>query len=133
MKKGVVFVSLITSLFFSGCASIFDGTSRYINPSLKQLKGQHISLVIDRIKYFPHVDIGMLSNKYYIYKECEYKGDNITYNGYGVILSRQPIYHCGNMHFVTDKDGFIKDYVEEGYRYHDDYQKYFKDLIIIKR
>lgn len=133
MKKFTIFIFLTISVFFSGCAGIFDNTSWYVNPALKQLKGQHISVVIDRVKYFPHVDIGLLGNKYYLYKECEYKGDNITYNGYGVILNRQPIYHCGNFHFVTDKDGFIKDYVEEGWRHGIDYEKYFKDLIVIER
>lgn len=136
MKKKLFFL-LVSAFLLSGCAGNrllnYQFQSEYNNPGLTQLIGKHISVVQDRVN-LAHIDTsGLIYNYYYLYKHCDYMGDNVTYNGYGVILRRDPIYHCGSMFFSTDKDGIITNYSETGYIPTSDYQHYFKDIIVIER
>lgn len=135
MKKNIIFISLFLSFFLSGCAltNPIDSLG-YANKELRQLRGQHISVVIERFESLPHVDIGLLGNKYYIEKGCYHGGDYYWYNrAYGTV-EKSSRYNCGGVYFTTDKDGFIKDYYEDGYIYRNaDYRSRFKDLIVIKR
>ncbi|QIM62566.1 hypothetical protein A1D29_04245 [Pasteurellaceae bacterium Orientalotternb1] len=130
-------LALLTSVFIlTGCGNRllnYQFGFEYNNPDLTQLIGKHISLVQERVSLQKTDTTGLLYNYYYLYKDCDYQGDKITYNGYGVILNRQPIYHCGEIYFSTDKDGIITNYIEKGYIPRRDYQAYFKDLIVIEK
>lgn len=120
---------IVCITFTGGCAR------RYYSPALKQLKGHHISTVAQRIDRFVHVDTsGLFRNYYYFYRDCPYAGyDEITYNSYGVILNREPVYKCGEIYFETDKDGVITNFVENGHIPDTNYQPIFKDLIVIEK
>lgn len=133
-KKALVL--LASALMLTGCGNRllnYQFGFQYRNPALTQLIGKHISLVQERVSLARIDTNGMLYNYYYLYKDCDYMGDRVTYNGYGAILSRQPIYHCGEIYFSTDKDGTITNYIEKGYIPIQDYQVYFKDLIVIEK
>lgn len=119
MKKYIVFYFSLM-LFLSGCAGALNSTNGYINPALKQLKGEHIALVIDRVN-IASVSIDMLDNKYYLYKECEPSNAKVASK------------ICGSMYFITDTDGFITDYIEDGYRHPRDFQTQLKDLLANKK
>ncbi|QIM64939.1 hypothetical protein [Frederiksenia canicola] len=126
---------IISAFILSGCGNRIlnpQFSFEYRNPALTQLIGKHISLVQERISLHKIDTSGLLYNYYYLYKDCDYMGDYITYNGYDVILKRQPIYHCGEIYFASDKDGIITNYIEKGYIPTKNYQTYFKDLIIIE-
>ena len=133
-KKYLMLFTL--SFLLSGCGNRllnYQFGFEYRNPALTQLIGKHISLVQERVNLATIDTNGMLYNYYYLYKDCDYMGDNVTYNGYGVILNRQPIYHCGKIYFSTDKDGVITNFTEDGYIPTTDYQVYFNDLIVIEK
>ena len=83
---------------------------------------------------YPVDTSGLFRNYYYFYRDCPYAGyDEITYNSYGVILNREPVYKCGEIYFETDKDGVITNFVENGHIPDTDYQPIFKDLIVIEK
>lgn len=129
MKKGLLALSVVLA---TACTPIFNNGGW--NPELKQLKGQHISVVRDRINDWVGVETGMLSNRYYLYRACPYSGsDWVSTNAFGVVVNRRPIYDCGESYFTTDKDGVITGYYEVGATPNTDYQSAFRDLIVIKK
>lgn len=125
MKKMLLPVFALT---LATCTSLLN--SGGWNPELKQLKGQHISVVSQRITGWASVETGLFSDNYYLYRACPYSGtDMVSTNYLGVEIGREPIYNCGESYFVTDKNGIITDYVEFGYTPDTDYQSGFRDLI----
>ncbi|MGV6988700.1 hypothetical protein ACWA5Z_07345 [Testudinibacter sp. P80/BLE/0925] len=131
MKK-MLLPLLGSAVLLSACTPLFNNGGW--NPDLKQLKGQHISVVRDRINNWADVETGMFGNKYFLYRACPYSGrDMVSTNYWGVEVGRQPIYNCGESYFTTNKDGVITDYLEVGYTPNTNYQQYFRDLIVIKK
>lgn len=132
MKKHLLILSVI-AIFLSGCASIYNSLGGYVYPEMQQLKGKHISEVQKRIDSFAKVEIGTLSNEYYL-QAIPRKVVNYTTrcNFYGCYNTDFVYNQWGYAYLVTDKQGFITKYVENG-DYFYDYRKYFKDLIVLEK
>lgn len=144
MKKRLLILCMVI-LFLGGCsnplnpATPFDPFNNtnllgsYTYPELKQLVGKHISEVQKRIGAFVKVDTGSFSSKYYLQHNPRRV---ISYerrcNFYGCWDSNPNFSTWGFAYFVTDKEGFITKYVEEGDEIWD-YRKHFKDLIVLER
>ena len=97
-----------------------------------RLKGRHI---LDMEKYsggWSHVEIGMLSNKFYMqYEPREVLSVNRSCNFWGCSVTGVNYSTYGFVYFTTDKDGYITDYTEDGDAIRSVKHK-FKDLLVLE-
>ncbi|MDO5090267.1 MAG: hypothetical protein Q4D61_01860 [Cardiobacteriaceae bacterium] len=113
MKRHALLILLATLL--TACTALRD-ISGYRFPYLRQLVGQHISIVTSRLDGVQVSDEKFLGGReYFLSTHNEYSHTINTYNYYGAIIDQQHIYNRGKISFITDSNGYITRYVETGY------------------
>ena len=132
MRK--IFLPLLCAFLLGGCTTYGIGPSNIFleNKELTQLKGRHI---LDMERYsggWSHIEIGMLSNKFYMQHEPrEVLSVNRSCNFWGCSVVGVNYSTYGFVYFTTDKDGYITDYTEDGDAVRSVKHK-FKDLLVLE-
>ena len=128
------FLPLLCAIMLGGCAKHGGLTTNFIleNKELTALKGRHIPDMQKYIDRWAKIEIGMLSNKYYLqYDPQVLLSQNKSCNFYGCWVTGNNFSTYGYIYFTTDKDGYVTDYSEDG----DDIKivkHIFKDLLILE-
>lgn len=128
------FLPLLCAIMLGGCAKHGGFTTNFIleNKELTALKGRHILDMQKYIDRWVKVEIGILSNKYYLqYDPQVLLSEETSCNFWGCSVVGRNFSTYGYIYFTTDKDGYITDYTEDG----DDIKSVkhiFKDLLILE-
>ena len=128
------FLPLLCAIMLGGCAKHGGFTTNFIleNKELTALKGRHILDMQKYIDRWVKVEIGTLSNKYYLqYEPQVLLSEETSCNFWGCSVVGRNFSTYGYIYFTTDKDGYITDYTEDG----DDIKivkHIFKDLLILE-
>lgn len=128
------FLPLLCAIMLGGCAKHGGFTTNFIleNKELTALKGRHILDMQKYIDRWVKVEIGTLSNKYYLqYDPQVLLSEETSCNFWGCSVVGRNFSTYGYIYFTTDKDGYITDYSEDG----DDIKSVkhiFKDLLILE-
>lgn len=128
------FLPLLCAIVLGGCAKHGGFTTNFIleNKELTALKGRHILDMQKYIDRWVKVEIGILSNKYYLqYDPQVLLSEETSCNFWGCSVVGRNFSTYGYIYFTTDKDGYITDYTEDG----DDIKSVkhiFKDLLILE-
>ena len=128
------FLPLLCAIMLGGCAKHGGFTTNFIleNKELTALKGRHILDMQKYIDRWVKVEIGTLSNKYYLqYDPQVLLSEETSCNFWGCSVVGRNFSTYGYIYFTTDKDGYITDYTEDG----DDIKSVkhiFKDLLILE-
>ena len=128
------FLPLLCAIMLGGCAKHGGLTTNFIleNKELTALKGRHILDMQKYIDRWAKIEIGMLSNKYYLqYEPRQLLSTNQSCNFWGCSISGYNWSTYGYIYFTTDKDGYVTDYSEDG----DDIKvvkHIFKELLILE-
>ena len=128
------FLPLLCAIMLGGCAKHGGFTTNFIleNKELTALKGRHILDMQKYIDRWVKVEIGILSNKYYLqYDPQVLLSEETSCNFWGCSVVGRNFSTYGYIYFTTDKDGYVTDYSEDG----DDIKivkHIFKDLLILE-
>ena len=128
------FLPLLCAIVLGGCAKDGGLAVNFIleNKELTALKGRHILDMQKYIDRWVKVEIGILSNKYYLqYDPQVLLSEETSCNFWGCSVVGRNFSTYGYIYFTTDKDGYITDYTEDG----DDIKSVkhiFKDLLILE-
>lgn len=128
------FLPLLCAIMLGGCAKHGGFTTNFIleNKELTALKGRHILDMQKYIDRWVKIEIGTLSNKYYLqYDPQVLLSEETSCNFWGCSVVGRNFSTYGYIYFTTDKDGYITDYSEDG----DDIKSVkhiFKDLLILE-
>ena len=128
------FLPLLCAIVLGGCAKHGGFTTNFIleNKELTALKGRHTLDMQKYIDRWAKVEIGILSNKYYLqYEPQVLLSEETSCNFWGCSVVGRNFSTYGYIYFTTDKDGYITDYTEDG----DDIKSVkhiFKDLLILE-
>lgn len=137
MKNKVLLMFLATLLTACTVLSDLDG---YRFPYLRQLVGQHISVVTSRLDGVQVSDEKLFGGReYFLSTHNEYSHTVNTYNYYGAIINQQHIYNRGKISFITDSNGYITRYIETGYipvegsNFDQEMRSAFRDIVIFNQ
>ena len=128
------FLPLLCAIVLGGCAKHGGFTTNFIleNKELTALKGRHILDMQKYIDRWAKVEIGILSNKYYLqYEPQVLLSEETSCNFWGCSVVGRNFSTYGYIYFTTDKDGYITDYTEDGDAIRSVKHK-FKDLLVLE-